>query len=144
MILVADTNVIFSILLKRNSKEWDIICRGDTEIFIPKFLVIEIFKHKERITGLSGLDESEILESFYLILKYCTFFDEEDIPESIMKKAAALVKDIDPKDMIFVASAMTLNAKLWSGDKKLVKGLKDKGLNFIVQTKDIYSQPLRY
>ncbi len=100
--------------------------------------MIELFKHKERIIGLSGLDESEILESFYLVLKYCTFFDEEDIPDSIRKEAAAIVKDIDPKDMVFVASAMTLNAKLWSGDRKLVKALKDKNINLIVQTKDIY------
>jgi len=70
MILVADTNIIFSILLKNNSKEWDIIRRDDIEIFILKFFVIELFKHKERIIGLSGLDESEILESFYLVLKY--------------------------------------------------------------------------
>jgi len=138
MILVADTNIIFSILLKNNSKEWDIIRRDDIEIFIPKFLVTELFKHKERIIGLSGLNESEILESFYLVLKYCTFFDEEDIPDSIRKEAAAIVKDIDPKDMVFVASAMTLNAKLWSGDRKLVKALKDKNINLIVQTKDIY------
>jgi predicted nucleic acid-binding protein len=46
MILVADTNIIFSILLKKDSKEWEIMLRDDIEIFIPKFLVIEIFKHK--------------------------------------------------------------------------------------------------
>ncbi len=33
--------------------------------------------------------------------------------------------------------AMTLNAKLWSGDKKLINGLKEKSIDFLVQTKDL-------
>lgn len=97
MRLVADTNIIFSMLLKNDSKEWSIILRGDFEIFIPKFLVIEIFKHKEKITKLSGFSEDDILEMFYLILKYCSFFSEEDISENIQKQAFELEKDIDLK-----------------------------------------------
>ena len=38
---------------------------------------------------------------------------------------------------MFVASAMTLKAKLWSGDKKLINALKDKSVDFLVQTKDL-------
>ncbi len=49
-----------------------------------------------------------------------------------------MVGDIDQKDVVFVSSAMALNAKLWSGDKKLIKGLKSKGNDIVVQTKDIY------
>jgi len=138
MILVADTNIIFSILLKKDSKEWEIMLRDDIEIFIPKFLVIEIFKYKEKIIRLSGFEENEILEIFYLVLKYCVFFDEEDITDDIKEQAFDLVGDIDQKDVVFVASAMTLNAKLWSGDKKLIKGLKRKENDIVVQTKDIY------
>ncbi len=33
---------------------------------------------------------------------------------------------------------MALKAKLWSGDKKLINGLKSKGIDIAVQTKDIY------
>jgi predicted nucleic acid-binding protein len=138
MILVADTNIIFSILLKNDSKEWEIMLRDDIEIFIPNFLVIELFKHKEKIVRLSGFEENEILEIFYLVLKYCVFFDEEDITDDIKEQAFTLVEDIDPKDAVFVASAMALNAKLWSGDKKLINALKNKGSDIAVQTKDIY------
>ncbi len=73
MIFVADTNIIFSILLKKDSKEWEVMLRDDIEIFIPKFLVIEIFKHKEKIIRLSGFEQNEILEMLYLVLKYCVF-----------------------------------------------------------------------
>ena len=137
MRLVVDTNIIFSILLKKDSKELEIIRRDDIEIFIPKFLFIEIFKHKEKIVTVSKLNEDEIMESYYLVLKYCCIFDEEDIPENVRKQAFGFVNEVDPKDAVFVASAMTLNAKLWSGDKKLINGLKDKGIDFLVQTKDL-------
>ncbi|MEZ4526789.1 MAG: PIN domain-containing protein [Desulfobacterales bacterium] len=138
MILVADTNIVFSILLKKDSKEGEIFLRDDTEVFIPKFLMVELFKHKEKIIRLSGLGENEILELLYLILRYCSVFDEEDIPDDIKTQAFSLVRDIDQKDWVFVASAMSLNAKLWSGDKKLITGLKSKGNDIAVQTKDIY------
>ncbi len=82
-------------------------------MFIPKFLVIEIFKHKEKILNYSKLDEDEVLESFYSVLKYCRIFDDNDIPAAVEAKAAALVEDVDPRDVVFVAAALTLDAVLW-------------------------------
>jgi putative PIN family toxin of toxin-antitoxin system len=137
MRLVVDTNIIFSALLKKNSRELDIIMRDDVEVFIPKFLMIEIFKHKERIIKISKLSEDEVLESLYLILKYCTILNDKDISEEILKKSYQYVKEIDPKDVVFVAAALTLEASLWSGDKKLMNGLKEKDINIFVQTKDL-------
>ncbi len=137
MRLVVDTNIIFSALLKKNSKALDIIMRDDVEAFIPKFLMIEIFKHKERIIEISKLSEDEVLESLYLILKYCTILNDEDFPEEILNQAFQYVIEIDPKDVVFVAAAYILDAKLWSGDKKLINGLKDKNINISVQTKEL-------
>lgn len=137
MKLVVDTNIIFSALLKKNSKALDIIMRDDVEAFIPKFLMIEIFKHKERIIEISKLSEDEVLESLYLILKYCTILNDEDIAEKILNQAFHYVKEIDPKDVVFVAAAYILDAKLWSGDKKLINGLKDKNINISIQTKEL-------
>lgn len=137
MRLVVDTNIIFSALLKKNSRELDIIMRDDVEAFIPKFLMIEIFKHKERIIKISKLSEDDVLESLYLILKYCTILNDKDIPEEILNQSYQYVKEIDPKDVVFVAAALTLDAPLWSGDKKLMNGLKEKNINIFVQTKDL-------
>ena len=138
MRIVIDTNIVFSALLKKDSRELKIIQMDDIEIFIPKFLIIELFKNKEKIINVSKLNENEILESLYLILNYCRIFDEEDIPDTIKKQAFEYVKDVDPKDAVFVASALTLDADLWTGDKKLMNGLKSRGINnFLVQTTDI-------
>lgn len=137
MRLLVDTNIIFSALLKKGSKALDIIMSDKFEVFIPKFLIIEIFKHKEKIIRVSKLSEDEVIESLYLILKYCTVMNDEDIPGEILNQAFLDVKDIDPKDVVFVAAAITLDARLWSGDKKLINGLKDKNINIFVQTKDL-------
>ena len=139
MRLVVDTNIIFSALLKKNSKALEIIMRDDVEIFIPKFLVIEIFKHKERIIKVSKLSEDEVLESFYLLLKYCTILDDEDIPGQIFDQALQYVKETDPKDVVFVAAAISLDAQLWTGDIKLINCLKVKNINIPRQTKEVLS-----
>ena len=137
MRLLVDTNIIFSALLKKGSKALDIIMSDKFEVFIPKFLIIEIFKHKEKIIRVSKLSEDEVIESLYLILKYCTVMNDEDIPGEILNQAFQDVKEIDPKDVVFVAAAITLDARLWSGDKKLINGLKDKNINIFVRTKDL-------
>ena len=137
MRLLVDTNIIFSALLKKGSKNLDIIMNDRVEVFIPKFLIIEIFKHKEKIMRVSKLSEDEVIESLYLILKYCTVMNDEDIPGEILNQAFQYVKEIDPKDVVFVAAAITLDARLWSGDKKLINGLKDKNINIFIQTKDL-------
>lgn len=137
MRLVVDTNIVFSALLKKGSNVLDIIMSDWIEIFIPKFLIIEIFKHKEKMIKASKLSEEEVLESLYLILKYCTIVNDEDFPRKILNQASQFVKEIDAKDVVFVAAAMTLEARLWSSDKKLINGLNEKGLDICVQTNDL-------
>lgn len=44
-----------------------------------------------------------------------------------------LCKDVDIKDTPFVALAIELGPSLWTGDKKLKEGLKQKGFdNFLL------------
>jgi predicted nucleic acid-binding protein len=44
-------------------------------------------------------------------------------------KAWELCKDVDEKDMMFVALALELDALLWTTDKKLATGLLAKGFD---------------
>ncbi|MBU0994489.1 MAG: Rpn family recombination-promoting nuclease/putative transposase [Proteobacteria bacterium] len=56
---------------------------------------------------------------------------------NIKTQAINLVADIDPKDAVFLASAIALNATLWSGDKKLIEGLNAKGVKYIARTTEL-------
>ncbi len=41
------------------------------------------------------------------------------------------------KDISFVALTLEMNAKLWTGDKKLYSGLREKGFHDVLSTQDL-------
>ncbi len=137
MKLVVDTNIVFSALLKRESRELDILFTSMFKFFIPKVLFMELFRHKEKIVQISKLTEDEIYELLYRILEKMEIIDIENVPVKYRKEAYALTKDIDPSDALFIALAMFLDAKLWSGDKKLKDGLEKKGKCIVLTTQDL-------
>ena len=66
------------------------------------------------------------------------FIDEELLPTPVIAEAKALVSDVDFDDFVFVAIANHLDALLWTGDKKLTVGLRQKGYQRIVSTSDLW------
>ena len=130
MKVVVDTNIIFSALLKK-SKIRDIFLLESKNLsfYSCNFIFVELFKHKEKLLKLAHNKEEEILTSLEVILKRITLINEETISFLSRKRAYEFVKDIDLKDLPFVALALELDAFLWTGDKKLQDGLKSKGFN---------------
>ena len=64
----------------------------------------------------------------------------EAIRQTTWEKAIELTKNIDEFDTPFVTLSLELGSPLWTGDKKLIKGLvlrQDKNFNFI---RDLLSQ----
>jgi predicted nucleic acid-binding protein len=55
------------------------------------------------------------------------------------EKSMELVKDIDEFDAPFIALSLELKSPLWTGDKKLINGLKQKEFDLILGT-DIISK----
>ncbi len=101
------------------------------------YLYIEIFDKKEKIIKYSGLEEKEVLELLYLVLKNIQFINENQISETSWKRARDLTEDIDIKDVSFVALTIELGAVLFTGDKKLYKGLKKKGFMDVMNLEDL-------
>ena len=129
MKIIIDTNIIFSSLIKEKSEIRDFILYSGEKFYTSKFCVIEIFKYKEKITELSELLEDEILKIYYKILEKITFVNEDIISNESYIKAYKLCKGIDEKDVLFVALTIELDGLLWTGDKKLIKGLLEKGFD---------------
>jgi predicted nucleic acid-binding protein len=65
------------------------------------------------------------------------FIDEEQIPKDKLIDAINLVNDIDRKDIVFIALTEFLDSKLWTGDKKLIQGLKAKGYDKVLSTDEM-------
>jgi len=127
--IVVDTNVLFSTLLNHKAYYYDILADKSFQFLIPKFAFVELFKYKDKITRYSKHNDDEILEMLYNIMKNIQIYDENIISSNSYKKAWDLTKDIDEKDTVFVALCLETNSSLWTGDKKLINGLKNKGFN---------------
>jgi len=137
MKLVVDTNIIFSAILNTNSNIGRILLHPSIILYSCTFLQVELFRHREKLISITKLSLSEIAELQHLVLRNVIFLNEEIIPKEILLRAESLVNDIDPNDSIFVALAMHLNCKLWTGDKMLIEGLRGKGISQVYNTQEL-------
>ena len=133
MKIVVDSNIIFSSLLKNGEAFRDIFFSDSYKLYSCNFAIIEIFKYKEKILKYSKIDEPELLDRLYKVLKNVTFINEKFISDVCIEKAYDLCSDIDEKDTLFIALTIELDSVFWTGDKKLINGLKKKGFDRFFQ-----------
>ncbi|GHT09253.1 hypothetical protein FACS189426_07110 [Bacteroidia bacterium] len=141
MKIVVDTNIIFSALANSNGTLSDIIIGSSKKyhFYTSEYLRDELQKHHEKLKKISKLTDKEIEIAQYKLFKYISFITLEIIPEKYWIKAEKIVCDIDPDDIAFVALSLYLDAYLWTGDKVLYRGLKNKGFGKIVLTTELKS-----
>lgn len=140
MNIIVDTNIVISALINPKGREFGIIIKplADFSFYSAYFLYVEILKHKEKVLKYSRLSEDQFLEMTYKIFRRISFINEDDIPLNIRQQAIEITKPIDEKDSPFVSLAIYLDGILWTGDKKLYKGLKDKSAIDIMNTEELY------
>lgn len=129
MKVVVDSNIIFSALLPKSSKLRDILLEKNHRFYSPNYFFSEIFKYKEKILKCSKLDEVELYEYLRKILENIQFISGKIISKENRLMAFSLCKDIDDKDSPFIALAIEIDAYVWTGDKKLKKGLEERGFS---------------
>ena len=128
--LVVDTNVFFSLLLRRDTSARRLFLMDTTHtLYSPRFLVVELFKHKERIASATRLSEDDLLECLRELLARIEFVEEGSIPIGTWMEARRLCRDVDLKDTPFVAMTLHLDCRLWTGDEALKSGLRVKGFD---------------
>lgn len=139
MIIIVDTNIIFSGLLNSNGKIGDLLLNSSEsfDFFAPTFILDELKNQYNKLIKISKLsgDELEFLKR--ILLKKIELIDLESLPSESWEKSVELVKDIDEFDAPFIALSLELKAPLWTGDKKLMKGLKKKDFDLILDTNTI-------
>ncbi|TZF85014.1 hypothetical protein FW774_08595 [Pedobacter sp. BS3] len=80
----------------------------------------------------------EIQEAEFYLYKAIVFISEEQIKVSNWIAADAIVADVAPKDTHYIAYSKHFRCKIWSGDKKLIKGLAAKGFTNFITTDELY------
>ena len=68
---------------------------------------------------------------------YITVLADDELTESDIENAENFTQQIDMDDTIFIAFALALNSLLWTGDRKLLNGVKRKGFTNIISTKEL-------
>lgn len=125
--IIVDTNILFSAMRSASSPIREILQRPDLKFYSPNFLVVEIFKHKEKILNKSKASEAEIYEFLNHLLRKIQFINEEHLSLANIIHAYKLCKDVDEKDSLFVALTLELDGELWTRDEALKTGLTKKG-----------------
>ncbi len=139
MKIIVDTNIIFSAILNSSGKIGKILLNGKShfQFYSCNFLKVEITNHKTRLLQLTKLSEVELNELQDLITCNIIFINEGLIPSEIIKSTEAILLHIDPNDTPFVALAQHLEATLWTGDLKLIRGLKTKKFKQVISTAEL-------
>lgn len=130
MRIVVDTNIIFSTILNSNSLIGDLVFNSHNqfEFYSCGYMRYEIQNHWKKLKKISKLSEEQLQIAYTLVLSRLKFINEEII-----------TKDVDIDDIDFVALSAFLDAKLWTGDKILYKGLRKIGFRDVLNTAELSS-----
>jgi len=105
---------------------------AESTLHAPRFLFVELFRHKERIVRASRLPEVEIIESLHALVARIEFHNESLLTIGDWMEAYRLCSPTDEKDTAYVALALHLDAEIWSEDEELKAGLRARGFDRFV------------
>jgi len=143
--ITVDSNIVFSAILNPNSSIGQILINGSKyfDFYSINYLKEEISNHSQKILKITGYSNDKFEEIYDLIITKIRFVDDVLLSDSSLKKAYKLTSDIDEDDTLFVALNNHLKSLLWTGDKVLVKGLKDKGYLRTISTSELHELLLK-
>jgi predicted nucleic acid-binding protein len=139
MNLIIDTNIVFSAILNPNSNIGDLLLNYQDKVkfYAPEFLLTEIEKYSDKIEKYSKQSSTDLVITKILVLSAITFISEDLISQENWINAFEFIKEIDENNTPFIALAMQMKVKLWSGDKKLTNGLLTKDSDIIFTTQEL-------
>jgi predicted nucleic acid-binding protein len=139
MNIIIDANIVFSAVLNVDGQIGDLLINSSKFTFIaPNFLRHELYSHYDKLMKISRLPLSSIQEAEYHVCRAITFMSETTVSPANWQFAVNLVSDIDEKDIIYVAFAKQFNGLLWTGDKRLIRGLLSKNFRKVITTDSLF------
>ena len=93
MIIIVDTNIVFSAILNTKSIIGDLVLNSNKvfQLWSCHYLLEEVDKHWDKLKRISKLGDSDLLESQRLVFMNITFIDEGQIPKTNRLRAYDLV-----------------------------------------------------
>ncbi len=134
--VVVDANVLISVLMRPSGAVASVLydAKDRVELLAPEFIMEELREHQERLILELGLQPEKFHRALELLFSWMTIVRTEVIPQSAREQADDLAKRVDPKDVAYVALALSQQALLWTLDQKLARGLARKKVNIAIDT----------
>ena len=138
MIVIADSNIIFSALLTPKGAIAQILTsKSKIQFLVPDYLLEEIEEHLQMVAEYTRKPKAEIKQNLKLLTVKITIVPTHEVPLKYKQEAVKLVSDIDKDDAPFVALHLFKKHKIWTGDRELINGLKAKGYDIFVTTDEL-------
>jgi predicted nucleic acid-binding protein len=141
MKIVVDTNILFSGLLTPFGKIADLLTnpKYNFEKYCCHYTMVELFKYHNKIIELSKQKPEDVGQIMYGFFNKISFINESQLQTIHKLEAYELTKDIDEKDTPFVALVLAIpESLLWTGDKKLINGLRNKDFQRCISTEELF------
>jgi len=141
MNLVIDTNIIISGIITPIGTISKLIFNDlkGSHLVCPNYLLDELINKMDKMINITELSYNEINELIYRFSRRIDFINNDLIESNFQMMSYELVKDIDKKDLLFIALSLKTGYKLWTGDKKLINGLRKKSFLNVIDTSELIS-----
>lgn len=115
MKIVVDANIVISAAIIAGRTR-EVILLSDAAFLAPPELEEEVRSYSSLISEKSGLNETEVRDILELLFASIGTVPYS-LPSSALRKARVAIGDIDPDDVPYLATAITIDrAVIWSDD----------------------------
>jgi predicted nucleic acid-binding protein len=127
---VVDANVLMSIIISGKAIYKPLL--SYYKFIVPEFALVEIDKYKDIIFEKAKMQKSELINFSYSVFSEIVVLPNYVMDEYVIEKAVELTKNVDIKDVSYIALSMQLDLVLLTRDKKLIAGVKKNKYNKIM------------
>jgi predicted nucleic acid-binding protein len=129
MDLVLDANIFIAALIKDGITS-SLIVDENLHLFAPEFILEEYQKYESEILQKTHRTLEDFQQFLEILNRRISFISRESV-DTFLHRAKEFT--LDPKDVVYIAVALKIGAKVWSNDKRL----KKQEIVEVLTTKDI-------
>jgi predicted nucleic acid-binding protein len=102
MIVVVDSNILFSSLISPNGRIASLISLPPSKVdFITcHYAIAELFKHQPKIVKYSKREPKEVAENLSTVINRLKLFNESLFETAFWKEAEVMTKEVDCFDIV--------------------------------------------
>jgi len=137
--IVVDTNIVFSAILNTGSLIGELLFNSQDQFdfYSPELIEVELSKYSNKLIKATSMDRNQLNVAIREVFNKIQLISNDAISPEHWRGAFELAKNVDEKDTPFIAITLSMDAMLWTGDKKLIAGLRKKRFVDILNTQEL-------